>query len=91
MSFWKVFFGSLLAFIIGFFVVIFLSVLLIAGIASTFTKEEPVTVKANSVPSLDLDYDIPEQTTYRPNFGFSFADFSASVDPGLYEIGRAHV
>lgn len=86
MSFWKVFFGSLLAFIIGFFVVIFLSVLFIAGIASTLTKEEPVTVKANSVLSLDLDYDIPEQTTYRPNFGFSFADFSASVDPGLYDI-----
>src|SRR4030095_10028151 len=89
MSFWKIFFGSLLAFVIGFIVIFLFIIFFIAGVASTFTSEEPTTVKANSVLSLDLDYDIPEQTNYQPYFGFSLSDFRPSVNPGLYDIVKS--
>lgn len=63
-----------------------ISLLIIAGIFATFSNEEPVTVKSNSVLSLDLDYDIPEQTTYEPFSVFSFSDFDPTLDPGVYDI-----
>jgi protease-4 len=86
MSFWKVFFGSLLAFVIGTFLVIFLVVAIVAGIASSFSKSEPLTVKANTVLKIDLSYDIPEQTSYQPFQDFSFSDFDPTITPGLYDI-----
>lgn len=86
MSFWKVFFGALLAFVVGTILVTVISLLLLFGIVATFTSEEAVTVKANSVLTLNLDYDIPEQTVYRPYFGFPFNEFRSEMNPGVYDI-----
>jgi protease-4 len=63
--------------------IIFLSV---AGIASSYTNEEPVKIKSNSLLSINLNYAIPEQTSYTPFEGFSFTDFEPSIAPGVYDI-----
>ncbi|MBK6483449.1 MAG: signal peptide peptidase SppA [Chitinophagaceae bacterium] len=86
MSFWKIFFSSLLAFVIGTFLVMFILIALIAGLVSSFGGEAPATVHSNSILSLDLGYDIPEQTTYIPFQGFSFSEFEPAVAPGVYDI-----
>ncbi|HUM45855.1 MAG TPA: hypothetical protein PLD84_02935, partial [Chitinophagales bacterium] len=85
MSFWKVFFGSLLAFVIGSFLVLFIVIAFIAGIAASFSSgEESASVKSNSVLSLNLSFEIPEQTTYIPFQGLSFSDFKPAIAPGVY-------
>jgi protease-4 len=86
MSFWKIFFGSLLAFIIGSFLFIFILIALVAGIASSFSENEPTSIKSGSLLSLDLDYEIPEQTSYAPFDDFSFTDFRPAITPGVYDI-----
>ena len=86
MSFWKIFFGSLLAFVIGSFLVLFIFIAFIFGIAAAFSSEETVSVKPSSVLSLDLSYEIPEQTTYEPFQGFNFRDFHPYIAPGVYDI-----
>jgi len=86
MSFWKVFFGSLLAFVVGFILLMLLFIGLIAGIATSLTSEEPVSMKRNSVLTLDLDYDIPEQTAYQPVSIFMFSSLEPTLNPGLYDI-----
>lgn len=88
MSFWKIFFGSLLAFVIGTFLVMLLVIGFLAALVSSFGGESAPVVKANSLLTLDLGYDIPEQTTYIPFRGFSFSDFKPAVAPGLYDIIR---
>ncbi|MCY7408862.1 MAG: signal peptide peptidase SppA [Chitinophagales bacterium] len=89
MSFWKIFFGSLLAFVVGIFVVILFFAVIIGGIAATLSSNEPVTVKTNSVLKIDLAYEIPEQTNYSNGSGFSLSDFEPTVNPGLYSIVKS--
>ena len=89
MSFWKIFFGSMLGFIVGAVVLFFISLIILSGIVASFSAEEPVTVKANSILSLDLDYEIPEQTTYEPISLFSLSDFEPTQNPGLYDIVKS--
>ncbi len=89
MSFWKIFFGSLLAFVLGSFLVMLIIVLSIAGIASSFSNDDPVGIKSNSILSLNLNYEIPEQTTYTPFNGFSFTDFEPTIAPGVYDIVKS--
>ncbi|MBK9730249.1 MAG: signal peptide peptidase SppA [Chitinophagaceae bacterium] len=86
MSFWKIFFGSLLAFVIGTFLLLFIIIAFFAAIATSFSSVETVSIKSNSILSLDLSYEIPEQTTYIPFQGFSFSDFKPAVAPGVYDI-----
>jgi protease-4 len=86
MSFWKIFFGSLTAFVVGTVLLFLLMIMFIAGIASLFSNNEPTTTKENSILSLNLSYEIPEQTTYQPFSDFSFTDFEPSISPGLYDI-----
>ena len=86
MSFWKIFFGSLLGFVVGIVLITILFVFVVAGIVAGLSSDETATVKTNSILSLDLDYDISEQTTYKPVSIFSFSDFEPTENPGLYEI-----
>lgn len=86
MSFWKIFFGSLLAFIIGSLLLLFIVIAFIAALASSFSSIETASVKPNSVLNLNLSYEIPEQTTYIPFQGMSFADFKPAIAPGVYDI-----
>lgn len=85
MSFWKIFFGSLLAFVMGTFLLFFIIIAFVAAVATSFSNVE-VAVSPNSVLSLHLDYEIPEQTTYIPFQGLSFSDFKPAIAPGVYDI-----
>lgn len=86
MNFWKIFFGSLLAFVIGIFLVIFIGIALIAGVASSFSDKGTASIKPNSILELNLGYEIPEQTNYIPFAGTSFSDFKPAIAPGVYDI-----
>lgn len=86
MNFWKIFFGALLAFIVGSFLVILLGVFAFSGLVASFTQPEAPAVSSNSVLSLRLDYDIPEQTKYFPSFGFTPSALRPSVMPGVNDI-----
>ncbi len=88
MSFWKNFFSSLLAFIVGAILFLFILIAMIAGLVSSIGNQAPATVKSNSILRLDLGYEIPEQTSYIPFQEFSFADFEPAVAPGVYDIIR---
>ena len=85
MSFWKIFFGSLLAFVMGTFLLFFIIIAFVAAVATSFSNVE-VAVSPNSVLSLHLDYEIAEQTTYIPFQGLSFSDFKPAIAPGVYDI-----
>ncbi|MBA2407962.1 MAG: signal peptide peptidase SppA [Chitinophagales bacterium] len=76
----------MLAFVLGSFLVLLIIFLSVAGIASSYTNEEPVKIKSNSLLSINLNYAIPEQTSYTPFEGFSFTDFEPSIAPGVYDI-----
>ncbi|MEO5673179.1 MAG: signal peptide peptidase SppA [Chitinophagales bacterium] len=86
MSFWKIFFGSLLGFLAGLMLVVIFFIIIIGGIVATFSNQEPVSVKEKSILSLDLDYQIPEQSNYEPFTVFSLRDFGATLNPGVHDI-----
>jgi protease-4 len=86
MSFWKIFFGSLFAFVIGTFIVLLLFIAIVAGIASSFSSDESASIKSGSVLSINLNYEVPEQTSYEPLDGFTFSKFTPSITPGIYDI-----
>jgi protease IV len=60
MSFFKVFFATVLGFFVSILILVFLAVGVIAAIVSSIGSEEQVTVAAHSVLELDLAKDIPE-------------------------------
>jgi protease-4 len=85
-QFFKFFFASCLGTIIG----LFLLVLLLVGIGSTFTsgltENEKEDVQANSVLKLNLDYAIPQRTSKNPFSNFSFPSMEPNRKLGLNDI-----
>src|SRR5687768_12310389 len=76
----------MLGFIVGSFVLSFLMIAVVAGIAATFSKPEESRIKDNSVLRLDLSYEIPEQTDENPFRDFSFTSFELNTKQGLNDI-----
>ena len=85
-QFFKFFFASMLGFIVGSFVLVFLLAAIFAGIAATFSKPEEARVKDNSVLRLDLSYEMPEKTDDNPFRDFSFTDFQLNTKLGLNDV-----
>lgn len=85
-QFFKFFFASCLGTIIG----LFLLILLLFSIGSTFTssltEKEQEDVQANSVLKLNLDYAIPQRTSKSPFSNFSFTNMEPSQKLGLNDI-----
>lgn len=79
-------FASMLGFIVGMFVLSFLFIAIIAGIAATFSKPENTHIKDKSVLRLDLSYEIAEQTDENPFRDFSFTSFELNTKAGLNDI-----
>jgi len=79
----------MLGFVVGLVLVTLFFFLIIGGIVAAISSEEPATVKTNSVLEIDLGYDVPEQTGYKPFEDFSFTDFHPTVTPGVYDIMKA--
>ena len=85
-QFFKFFFASMLGFIVGVFVLLFLMILIIGGIVSNVSKPEDVVVKNNSVLELDLSYAIPEKTENNPFKNISMGSFKPTIELGMNDI-----
>jgi protease-4 len=86
MGFFKTFFAALLAGVVGFFLIIFLSVIIIIGIVAGASKEEETKVEPNSVLTLNLDYSIPDKTSSNPFENLDFSTFETNENLGLNDI-----
>ncbi len=60
-SFFKTFFASLLGFIVGSLLLVFIGVAIIIGIAVGFSEPKAVMVHANSILKIDLNGPIEER------------------------------
>lgn len=85
-QFFKMFFASLLAMIIGSVILVGLVIAIIVGIASKVNSEPETIVKSNSVLVLDLSRVIHEQGEEN---SFSVFDNDNPLSAGLYEIDRS--
>lgn len=81
-QFFKFMFASLLGFLIGGFILLFLAIGMIASIASL--SKEPTLVKPNSVLHLKLDQPIMDRNPADPFTSFDFSGLK--TNPGLNEI-----
>jgi protease-4 len=85
-QFFKFFFASMLGFIVGSFLLMFLVFAIIGGIVAATSKKGDIKVKPNTVLTLNLDYDIPEKTNTNPFEDFNFGSFEPTIKPGLNDI-----
>jgi protease-4 len=86
MGFFKTFFAALFASIAGFFIIVLLGFIIIAGIIASATKEDETKLEANSILHLNLDYSISEKTSNNPFENFNFSTFESSSNLGLNDI-----
>lgn len=76
----------MLATVVGLFLFGFLSVLLLIIVVASAGKDEPVTVAANSVLKLGLNYEIPEQSQDNPFATFDLSTMKSRTAVGLTDI-----
>jgi protease IV len=86
MNFFKIFFASLLASVVGFFVIVFFGFVFIIALAAGMSSKEDVKVEPNTVLHLNLDYMIKEKTSADPFEDFDFSSFEPSQNLGLNDI-----
>lgn len=86
MSFLKTFFVTFLAIISAFFFLIFFSILIVAGIASSMSDSSKTAIEPNTVLHLNLDYPINEQTNSDPFQNINFSNFEPNESLGLNDI-----
>jgi len=86
MNFFKVFFASLLASVVGFFLLIFFSIVIMVAMVAGLSSKEETKVEPNSVLHLNLDYPITDKTSTNPFENFDFGTFEASQNLGLNDI-----
>lgn len=89
----KQFFISLFATIIGsaisFFIILFIGIMMLVGIASTATKDDSVTIKDKSVLMLKLNYPIKDRSSNDPFENMDFSTLKSKQTPGLNDIIRS--
>ncbi len=83
-NFFKITFASLLAFIIGSILLLFIGIGIIAGIVASGDK--PVTVKNNSVLEITLNKEIMDRGSDDPMDGFDFISMKPNPKLGLDNI-----
>lgn len=83
-SFFKFTFASILGFIIGGLLLLFIGIGLIAGIAAS--TEKTVTVKNNSILQLKLQGQIPDRTVDSPFSNFDFASMQPKKSISLMKV-----
>jgi protease-4 len=86
MNFFKVFFASLLASIVGFFLLIFLSFAFMVALVAGLSSKEETKVEPNTVLHLSLDYPVADKTSTNPFENMDFATFEPSQNLGLNDI-----
>lgn len=85
-EFFKFVFASMVGFILSFFVVFLLLIVMITAMVASAGSDGKVTVAANSVMHISLDYPIKERTDKNPFAEFSFMGFESKKTLGLKEI-----
>ena len=83
-SFFKFTFASILGVIIGGFLLLFLGIMIIAGIASSADK--PVTVKAKSILEIKLNNQLVDRGSDNPLADFDVLSMSPTKNIGLNTI-----
>jgi protease IV len=84
-QFFKIFFASLLAFVIGVFVVLFLFAAIISAIISSAGKSE-VVMADNAILRITLAEKVYERTPANPFANFDFNTMESHVQPGMNDI-----
>lgn len=85
-QFFKFFFASMLGFIVGGILLLFISIGIISAVVSSLSRQEKTTINPKSVLVLSLNYQIPEKTDENPFHNFNFSTFEPKVEPGLNDI-----
>lgn len=70
-QFFKFMFASIIGFFISLFILFFIFILFSAVIISSVDKTGTVSIAENTVLELDLNYEVPERTSYEPVSTFS--------------------
>jgi protease IV len=84
-QFFKFFFASLIAFIIGIFIVFFLVVGLLSAMVSG-ANETKVTMADNTILKITLSEQVQERTSANPFRNFSFSEMESHHQPGMNDI-----
>ncbi|MES2620445.1 MAG: signal peptide peptidase SppA [Bacteroidota bacterium] len=82
----KQFFKIVFATITGIILLNVIILFFIIGLVAAAGGDKKVNVKANSILTLDLNYNIPEQTNENPFAGLSAGDFKPKKAVGLTDI-----
>src|SRR5271157_5525934 len=84
----KSFLKYLLATILGVFISSFLIFIIFIGIISVIisSSEKEVTIKPNSILSIDLSKQIPDRSSVNPLENFDFVNFKVNTLLGLNDI-----
>lgn len=82
----KQFLKFTLATVVGIFLFTIIAFAMLAGIAASASGKKTVSVPANSILKLDLNYSIPEQTNDNPFQDMDFTSFKPKVSLGLADV-----
>lgn len=85
-QFFKFTFASILGFIIGSFIVVFILGAMFASLISALNKQETRDVPYNSVLHITFSGPVLERTDNNPLNSIDFSNLKANVQPGLNEI-----
>lgn len=78
-------FASMLGFMVCMFIMFFLFMGLISGLALS-SKDKEVSIKENSILRLDLNYEIPERGSNNPFENIDLGSFESKSMPGLNDV-----
>ncbi|MFN8288450.1 MAG: signal peptide peptidase SppA [Chitinophagales bacterium] len=82
----KQFFKFVFATMVGIFLFSLVGFFILVGMIAAAGSEKPVTVEANSVLKMDLNYSVPEKTVDNPFAALSIGNTDPKKAIGLYEI-----
>lgn len=85
-EFFKFVFASMVGVVLSFFVIFILLIVFISAMVASAGSEKTVTVAANSVLHVSLDYPILERADKNPLAAFDFMGFEGKKTLGLKEI-----
>lgn len=70
-QFFKFMFASMLGFFISIFIIMFFFFLFSFAVISSFDSGDSVSITKNTVLELQLNYEVPERTSYEPIFSYT--------------------
>ena len=84
-QFFKIFFASMLGFIIGIVLLVFIFFVVVSAAVSSMSNKE-ITVEKSSLLHITLKAPLEERSSSNPLESFDFSNFSSNKQPGLNDI-----